>query len=131
MAGTTFRLGTAGLFGKEKTCYDYGTQAKATSEWVHSLVYAEQSEQFEWSALLDQLPAHCTMLGGHFEAQKYVQHFGLHQTITFVQQPLERLVSELIEHKRKGKSSRQSRRGIHRKQFSRRSPDTAAILTYR
>ena len=91
-AGTSFRLGAERFFGKSRVWYDYGDKEKETSDTVKKHLYQGGSDVW---ALRSKLEANdIAMLGGHVSVGKYVSLLGIADTITFVRDPLHRIVSE-------------------------------------
>lgn len=91
-AGTSFRLGAEKYFGNLRIWYDYGEQQKETSKVVKKHLY--QGAPDVW-ALRSELEANdIALLGGHVSVGKFVSLLGISDTITFVRDPLQRMMSE-------------------------------------
>lgn len=91
-AGTSFRLGAEKCFGKSRVWYDYGAEEKETSTIVKSYVYQGAPDVWALRAELDS--NNIAMLGGHVTVGKFVSLLGIENTITFVRDPLQRIVSD-------------------------------------
>ncbi|QIL89859.1 hypothetical protein GNX18_08920 [Microbulbifer sp. SH-1] len=90
-AGTSFRLAADSFFGRTNVCRDYGPKSPETSHIVKQWVIEAQDKwlfkkAFERSGY--------RLLTGHFHASAYSPLFGTCRMITFVREPLQRLVSE-------------------------------------
>ena len=91
-AGTSFRLGAEKSFGNSRVWYDYGAQAKETSNIVRSYIYEDSPDV--WGLGAELYSNNIAMLSGHVAVQKFVSLLGIENTITFVRDPLQRMVSE-------------------------------------
>jgi len=89
-AGTSFRLAVQRTFGG-RVAYDYGVETPATSDLVRQYVY----RQADLPALHERLRRdRIVMLGGHVPYERYASIFTPSQVITFLRDPVERIVSE-------------------------------------
>lgn len=90
-AGTSFRKAAETFFGVEAVAYDYALHAEETSAGVRQWMYVEKDPL----GFYQHLAASSTQfLSGHVPAGKYVHLFGVRQTVTFLRDPLQRVVSE-------------------------------------
>lgn len=96
-AGTSFRLGVEAAFGADRVVYDYGRQAPATSDVIQRHVYGELDLDALRAHLVEQRVA---LLGGHVIYPRYAKLFAPSRVITFVREPVGRVVSE-FEHARR------------------------------
>lgn len=89
-AGTSFRLAVEQAFDG-RVAYDYARKATETSDGVRRFVYDRKD-----MAGLDGWLAgeRSVMLGGHFHFAKYAALFPPERVITFLREPLARIVSE-------------------------------------
>lgn len=97
-AGTSFRKAVERCVSPACVAYDYGKKSGDTSEVILDAVY-DKKDAF----LLDQglQSGELQFVCGHFPASKYLSLFGCTQTLTFLREPVERLVSEyhhLVNH---------------------------------
>lgn len=91
-AGTSFRLGAEQLFTKPYIVYDYGKGSAETSDIVQNHLYSSPVDFWKFGqACLRQETA---MVGGHVNAGRFVSLFGVGQTLTFLREPLQRMMSE-------------------------------------
>ena len=89
-AGTSFRLAVEGVF-PGRVAYDYALRAPETWDGVRRHVYGK----LDLEALRRELTeARITMLGGHVIYRRYSALFAPQQVITFLREPIARLVSE-------------------------------------
>lgn len=89
-AGTSFRLAVEEVF-PGRVAYDYALRAPETWEAVRRHVYGK----LDLEALRRELAeAHIAMLGGHVTYRRYAALFTPKQVITFLREPIARLVSE-------------------------------------
>ncbi|WP_444888134.1 sulfotransferase family 2 domain-containing protein [Microbulbifer sp. JMSA008] len=90
-AGTSFRQGLDYFFGKKKICLDYGVNSAKTSSIVKSWV---ESERDGWHFANAFNRQGYQLLTGHFHSTKYANIFGVGRMITFLRDPVQRVVSE-------------------------------------
>lgn len=90
-AGTSFRKATENCFGSDQVLYDYLPSSAETSALVHKAVYEEQDLFSFYHTLCRE---DVSFLSGHVHANKYVHLFGVSRTVTFVRDPVQRVVSE-------------------------------------
>lgn len=89
-AGTSFRLALDEAF-PGRTAYDYAPRAPETSEAVREHVYGKR----DLTALRERLIADdVQVLGGHVHFARYAEIFPPERVITFVREPVSRVVSE-------------------------------------
>lgn len=91
-AGTSFRLGAENYFGKARVWYDYGEKERETSESVVNNFYKEGNDG--WALRREMEESDIALLGGHVRAAKFSPLVGIGNTLTFVREPLQRMVSE-------------------------------------
>ncbi|WP_445363367.1 sulfotransferase family 2 domain-containing protein [Microbulbifer sp. ANSA003] len=90
-AGTSFRLGSDGFFGRDFVCKDYGPKSPSTSPLVKR--WAGDAPDY-WAFNKALIASNVRLVAGHFPAGKYTSLLGVEKTISFVRDPLQRLVSE-------------------------------------
>lgn len=90
-AGTSFRKAAESFLGSQNVLYDYSPSSEETSELVDRWVYKEKDLLGFYRALCK---ANVSFLSGHVNANKFVYLFSVRQTVTFVRDPVQRLVSE-------------------------------------
>lgn len=96
-AGTSFRKACEAYFGEDKVLYDYHPDMKETSELVKEWVYQKD----DYAGLDSQLSSSGKLfLSGHVPAIKYVHLLGVANTVAFVRDPVQRVVSEYHHHVR-------------------------------
>lgn len=91
-AGTSFRLGVEQSLGREAIIYDYGPTSTETSDLVQSLLYGK--EQDFWRFYDACFDAGIKFVGGHFNIRRFTSGFQVANTVTFVRDPLQRMLSE-------------------------------------
>lgn len=89
-AGTSFRRGAETYFSPERIVYDYGPNAKVTSPFVKETLHGDQPDFWQFRQALDN-PA---MIVGHVPIVRFVSLWGAENTVTFLREPLQRIVSE-------------------------------------
>lgn len=96
-AGTSFRNALESKFGVDAIVRDYGKNAPETSQVVQESVYERQDLYSLYTSLVtDGTPA----IAGHFSADKYARVFSVTSSITFMREPVERVISEYKHFKR-------------------------------
>ena len=91
-AGTSFRksingFSLLGFFFGWKACFDYGSENKATSEFIRALY---KSADF---SRLSEISDRKILLAGHFLVQKYLKYYRIDRVLTFVREPAQRIAS--------------------------------------
>lgn len=92
-AGTSFRLAAEACFPSDGIVYDYNQRSAETSQLVRHFLYESAFEDF-WGfyrALHDNPPY---LVGGHVRAVRFIDGLGAHQSVTFLREPLQRMISE-------------------------------------
>lgn len=89
-AGTSFREALVGHFGASKGCYDYGDDP-ITSDIIQNHVYEVRDL---WRMEQAFQASDFRFMAGHVAIQKYLHIFGIRNSIAFVREPLQRLLSE-------------------------------------
>lgn len=104
-AGTSLNTSAEACFGADRLEKDYGKDAPHTSELVQKSIYGEHTvDPFAFhQAFLENKK---TWLTGHFSADRYLSHFGCQNTIAFVREPVERVISEYLYLQRQGRMNR-------------------------
>ena len=83
-AGTSFRVAAEDYFGSERVLKDYGADSEETSQAILDTVYADGS-----------MPQRdFRFLTGHYPASKYANKFNNAALVTFVRDPVSRVLSE-------------------------------------
>jgi sulfotransferase famil protein len=90
-AGTSFRKSAESYFGSEKVVYDYSPNSAETSELVSVFMY-ENKDSLGFCKLFQEQAKE--FLSGHVHAVKYVHLFGVNRTVTFLRDPVQRIMSE-------------------------------------
>ena len=92
-AGTSFITAMENYFGPGSLEYDYGANSPKTSPLVQGYAYRQPNlGALHQSVLQGSTKAFC----GHFPVEKYVQEFGPQNTMVFLREPIQRLVSEFL-----------------------------------
>ncbi|MCX2831889.1 sulfotransferase family 2 domain-containing protein [Microbulbifer thermotolerans] len=90
-AGTSFRIGADAYWGRARVCRDYGPKSPETSEIVNKwLVETPDKWKFKKAFVQEGYE----FLTGHIRAIDYAPIFGVGRMVTFVREPLQRIVSE-------------------------------------
>lgn len=92
-AGTSLIESLSAIHGHDAIERDYGGEASYSSALVKEHIYAAPTldEYAFWKAFTD---AEKKWLCGHFHADRYVHMFGALNTVAFVRDPIERVISE-------------------------------------
>lgn len=88
-AGTSFRIAVARLF-PDRVFHDYGKGSNHTWERVRELVHEKDDLEAFGAALSD---SNVAMLGGHVNYSRYAALFPSDKVMTFVRDPVARVVS--------------------------------------
>nr|WP_246395025.1 sulfotransferase family 2 domain-containing protein [Microbulbifer rhizosphaerae] len=96
-AGTSFRFGVDAALGKERVCRDYGPSSVETSAIVRQWV---QPNADLWRFRSAFRAEGYLFLTGHFHASRYAGLFGVERMVTFLRDPVQRIVSEYQHHQR-------------------------------
>jgi hypothetical protein len=97
-AGTSFRKGAEDYFSMESILYDYGEDSGVTSHLIRQYMYGVKVNV--WGLGLALLAQKAAMIGGHVNCNRYVSMTGVMRTLTFLREPLQRMISE-YEHFRR------------------------------
>jgi len=101
-AGTSLNASAAKLFGTATVERDYGIDAPHTSDAVRRFIY--ESETVDQYGFLDAThKAGTRWITGHSPADRFLHLFGATNTISFVRDPVERVISEYRHLVRVGK----------------------------
>lgn len=92
-AGTSFRKAAEQVYGARRIVYDYNHRSAETSPLVQEFIYEKQAPD-PWGLLAACGKSNVAFIGGHFRADKYTPLCGVNNTITFLREPIQRLVSE-------------------------------------
>ncbi|WP_237057866.1 sulfotransferase family 2 domain-containing protein [Microbulbifer sediminum] len=90
-AGTSFRYGADSYWGGDNVCRDYGPNSPETSQIVRDWVL-ERSDIWRFRRAFNE--KQYQFLTGHFNAQRYLPIFGVDRMVTFLREPVQRIVSE-------------------------------------
>jgi hypothetical protein len=90
-AGTSFRKAAQEFLGQDTAFYDYGAENSETSDVIENWVYQKKDFYLLKNALTD---IGAQFLSGHVPAAKYMKLLGTRQSVTFLRDPLQRVVSE-------------------------------------
>lgn len=91
-AGTSFRLAAEQLLGRSSIAYDYSPQVPETHDAVRLHFYENDRNLRELARALDEEGV--ALLGGHFNYRRYAKIYPPSRVITFVREPIARIVSE-------------------------------------
>ena len=94
-AGTSLNASAEAYFGADAMVKDYGPDAPHTSDLVRKHFYEPQTaDQFGFAeTFLNERKAWLT---GHFAADRYLPFIGCENAISFVRNPVERVISEYL-----------------------------------
>lgn len=109
-AGTSFRIAIESQIKQNLICRDYGVDSPATSSIVKKYIY-ESNDRESFRKSFDEKSY--IFMTGHFHAEKYVNFFDKSQFITFLRDPIARVISE-YNHKIRDKSISGSLRDFYR-----------------
>ena len=90
-AGTSFRVAMEKVLGASSVCRDYGASSGVTSEIVKQWFYDSRDL---WSFKRDFEARRYKLLAGHFHVNRYAALYGMGAVITFLRDPVRRIVSE-------------------------------------
>lgn len=90
-AGTSFRKGLEEYFGGEAICYDYGVSSPETTALITDDIYGKK-DFWSFFSQLDGSLFSC--VAGHVALLKYVDGIGVRNSITFLRNPVQRILSE-------------------------------------
>lgn len=90
-AGTSFRLGAAEFFDKSNIWHDYGAKSKETHPEVLRNIYELKDGYALASKIRDR---GVKLIAGHTPASKYFSFIGIRNTITFLRNPVQRVMSD-------------------------------------
>lgn len=90
-AGTSFRKACENHFGSANSVYDYSPSSSETSPLVFESIYQNQDLLFFLDAMKKNK---INFLSGHVNAGKYIHLFEARNTLTFLRDPVQRIVSE-------------------------------------
>ncbi len=94
-AGTSFRKAAEKYFLKENVYYDYGQNSVETSEIILNKIY-KQEDMYALDNYFETKKQ--IFLSGHFHAAKYGTLFKTVNTIAFVRNPVEQVISHYNHH---------------------------------
>jgi hypothetical protein len=97
-AGTSFRVAAAAAWGGDAVLLDYAADSPNTSDLVREKVY-ETPDPEGFAAAVHRNGIR--MISGHMRADKYLDLCGAANTVVFLREPLQRLMSEyhhFVEH---------------------------------
>lgn len=98
-AGTSFNENAEKSFGSDMMEKDYGAQANHTSALVKEYIYGKETiDQYGLHQAFKQ--AGKKWLTGHFNADRYLPLLGCENTLSFVRDPVDRVISEYLYRKR-------------------------------
>ncbi|MFT4941269.1 MAG: hypothetical protein ACI88A_004337 [Paraglaciecola sp.] len=86
-AGTSFRNSVAKIYSDKKFLQDYGQNSPETTKKVLNEVYLKNN-------LYGLLDEQVKVIGGHFLAKKYINISNLKNIVTFLRDPVKRVISE-------------------------------------
>ncbi len=89
-AGTSFRIAAEEYFGKQNTFYDYSPHSVRTSKEVTDTIY-DTNDAYKLYSILTKLE--CSFFAGHFSVLKYTACYDTLNVVSFVRDPVERVIS--------------------------------------
>lgn len=95
-AGTSFRNALENKLGNVKVAMDYGLQYEGTSQCVKN--YFKHGDAYEFYQQFTE--KEYEVLSGHFNVGKYINLFSAQSTVTFLRDPVKRVISEYSHFKR-------------------------------
>jgi len=90
-AGTSFRYAFTEVFNNNELAFDYSAESHDTTDFVREYIYTKNDF---WGLKETLAQKDVKLLSGHFKLSKYCRLFPAKKTITFVRDPLERVLSE-------------------------------------
>ncbi|WP_404324918.1 glycosyltransferase family 92 protein [Cobetia sp. UIB-001] len=90
-AGTSFRLGAAEFFEKSNIWHDYGAMSKETHPEILRNIYELKDGYAFASKVRDK---GVKLIAGHTPASKYLSVTGIRNTISFLRDPVQRVMSD-------------------------------------
>ena len=90
-AGTSFRKAAESFYGSDNVLYDYSYSSHETSHLINDLIY-NKKDSFLLKKYVQENDH--VFLSGHVPANKYIHVFGARNTLTFLREPVQRVVSE-------------------------------------
>jgi len=90
-AGTSLRKGLEAALSREVIEYDYGLDSAETTPLVREFIYERKDP---WLFRQKCCSQNVKVVAGHFAAEKYVHLFGAERLVTFLREPLQRIISE-------------------------------------
>jgi hypothetical protein len=90
-AGTSFRKAAEEYYGLERICYDYAPHSGETSKIVIQEVY-ENKDNFSFLKKLNDNSIE--FVSGHVHASKYIDILGARNSVVFMRDPIQRVISE-------------------------------------
>ena len=98
-AGTSLNASAETCFGVDTVERDYGPDAPHTSALVKEYIYGPETvDQFAFHEAFRSSGK--KWLAGHFAAERYLQFLGCENTISFVREPVDRVISEYLYRRR-------------------------------
>lgn len=89
--GTSFRKGCESIFSTDLILRDYSPTSPETNLEITDIVYNE-SDLWKMSQLVEKRKIR--FITGHFNANKYAPLFGTTHLVTFLREPIQRIISE-------------------------------------
>ncbi|UTW59706.1 sulfotransferase family 2 domain-containing protein [Kordiimonas sp. SCSIO 12603] len=99
-AGTSFLKSVRNIAGYDAVEVDYGPDVEHSTKLVRQFIY-EKPTIDEYSFYEAFQKEEKELLGGHFFSDRYLQLFGAENTISFVREPVDRVISEYFYLKKK------------------------------
>ena len=94
-AGTSFRKGAEAFFGEAHIMKDYGVGSVETSSLVRDTMYGTL-DPYEFKKGLENTKVQ--FMTGHYNLNKYSHVFSIERAVSFVREPVSRVVSEYNHH---------------------------------
>lgn len=90
-AGTSFRKACEAYFGVRHVAYDYSKSSPETAPFIKNVIYGD-GDFLEFSEYMKENEV--KFLCGHVPATKYLHLMGVANTIVFLRDPVQRVISE-------------------------------------
>lgn len=95
-AGTSFRREVALQFGRDRVLCDYGDQTRETSQALIDEIYPQR----DWPKIVEIIQRQQAILvAGHIAVGRYGGVLGVTNTVTFLRDPVRRVISAYRHHK--------------------------------
>ena len=101
-AGSSLNASATAIFGEDHVELDYGADEPHTTSNVQHYIYGDATvDQYGFKSAIEQKST--AWVAGHFSAERYLHILGARKTISFVRDPVDRVISEFRHLRRTGK----------------------------